>query len=146
MFCNFYLSVPTDEASELDKVLPVLCDMGIVCNTYRTQSVVHDEATGTYSVEPGMRVTCFDISDATMIAVWLELRIETGIHCVWLDTSDYNGCICDWAIYHDYAQANGQAPMQCSEYANGTSCEYANGIAFDPNDRKPYATFEHSTS
>ena len=129
MFCNFFLSVPPDQASNLDKVLPIMLDMGIVCNSYQTQSVVHDEETDAYSVEAGMRVTCFDISEATMVVLWLELRIEIGIHCVWLDTPDFNGCICDWTFYTNQAKANGQAPMHCSEYATGTSCEYANGVA-----------------
>jgi len=125
MFCNFFLSVPQDKASELDKVLPIMLDMGIMCNSYRTESVVHDRASGTDKIEPGLRVTCFDISDAGMVNLWLNLRIDINIHCIWLDTPDYNGCICDWSIYHDECSKNGQAPMDCSEYAVGTSCEYA---------------------
>lgn len=127
MFCNFYLSVPQDQASNLGKVLPIMLDMGIVCNAYRTESVIFDKESETHKIEPGMRVTCFDIAEATMVILWLELRIEIGIHCVWLDTPDFNGCICDWTIYKDSCAENGQAPMNCSEYAVGTSCEYANG-------------------
>jgi len=125
MFCNFYLSVPQDKVSKLDKVLPIMLDMGIVCNTYQTQSIVHNKETGAYNGEAGMRVTCFDISEATMVVLWLDLRIETGIHCIWLDTPEYNGCICDWTIYHDQCASNGKAPMHCSEYDVGKSCEYA---------------------
>lgn len=123
MFCNFYLSVPQKEAKKLDLLLPTMLDMGILCNVYRTESVIFDKETDTHKIEPGLRVTCFDISEVGMVILWLDLRIEMDIHCIWLDTPDYNGCICDWTIYHDKCAEAGEAPMHCSEYAIGKSCE-----------------------
>ena len=125
MFCNFYLSVPQKNAEKLDKVLPTMLDMGILCNVYRTQSVILHKESGTYFIEDGVRVTCFDISEAGMVVLWLELRIEMDIHCIWIDTPSYNGCICDWTIYKNTCTENGKRPLQCSEYDVGKSCEFA---------------------
>lgn len=125
MFCNFFLSVPQDEAEKLDLLLPTMLDMEILCNVYRTQSIILDKESDAYKVEDGLRVTCFDISEAGMVVLWLELRIVMGIHCIWLDAPDYNGCICDWSVYKHECMENGKRPLNCSEYAVGTSSDFA---------------------
>jgi len=127
VFVNMYLSVPQYQAAQLDKVIPTMLACGLPCNTYRTESVIFDKASGQYYAEPGMRVTIFDVSASGLIALWLDMRISMGIHCVWIDTPDYSGCICDWQEYHAACERAGTTPLDCSEYPTGGSCAYANG-------------------
>lgn len=125
MYCNFYLSVPQENAANLDLLLPTMLNRGILCNVYRTQSVILDKESDTYQVEDGLRVTCFDISKTGIIVLWLELRMVMDIHCIWIDSPDYSGCICDWVAYRHECAKNGQRPLNCSEYTEGKSNDFA---------------------
>jgi hypothetical protein len=47
-------------------------------------------------VEPGARIELFDTSPEDVKLAWESLRAEFGLHCAWLVTDDYAGCILEY--------------------------------------------------
>ena len=94
----------------------VLLDNKILCNIYPMQSVIYDKANDQYKVEQGNRVTVFSIENEAVLALWENMHEKLGIHCIWMDTDDFHGCICQWPWYLQHCASHGIAPLDCSEY------------------------------
>lgn len=104
------------EQFDNEKLMQTLLNRRILCNVIPMQSIAQRKGTGDMFIETGAKVDIFDIADDTLIGLWASMRDRLKIHCVYIETGDYSGCICNWPAYLQRCASVGTTPMQCSEY------------------------------
>lgn len=97
----------------------ILAKHQILANITQIYSSVYNKKADKCQVEEGVKVDIFDITPELLIHLWVngfKNREDLGLHCAWINTPDYNGCILESPYYLDFCKRHGFIPEKCSEY------------------------------
>lgn len=101
---------------EVSKVLRILKENRVLCNVIPLYSVVFNKKAKKTEIEKGCKVDIFSITDNDLFKVYLQLKTELGITCIWINKDKYSGCICEYKPFINYEKSNNIALVTCSEY------------------------------
>lgn len=79
--------------------------------TEANTSIVFNKKENVYKKEHGYSVKIYETEKQKLLDLWLEMRKELGINCLWVEGGGFSGCITQF--FKNYSQEN---KIQCSEY------------------------------
>jgi len=97
-------------------LLETLQHKKILCNVTKYKSIIFNKTKNTYEIEPGFKIEPFNINHKGIIALWDALRVNLKIHCLYIKSFNYEGCITRLPEYLNYCKKNNIEPLTCSEY------------------------------
>ena len=97
-------------------VYHLLLSMHLNSNITPLKSVVFNKKLDRNILEKGLKIDFFDINDKDLINFWLSCRALTGIHCFYLETPNFKGCITQYKPYLYQCNEKGIRALRCSMY------------------------------
>jgi len=102
-----------------EDVMDTLIVFKVLANVTVIHSSVYNKKADAYRVEKGVRIDIFDITPGLLVYLWLsgfKNREDLGLHCAWINTPDFNGCILNTEWYLSFCKNHHLIPEKCSEY------------------------------
>jgi len=102
-----------------EDVMDTLIGYEVLANVTPIHSSVYNKKADVYMAEKGVKIDIFDITPEKLIHLWIngfKNREDLHLHCAWINTPDYNGCILNTEWYLSFCKNHSIIPEKCSEY------------------------------